>query len=582
MKGTLQLSARRPLWRVIKSTAIATVSASLLLACAQTPAAPKSNLSIQDWLSSGRSAAERQDWVTAQTAFANALKADLSNGYLQTLNGIAYDQLSYDDISQAEFAQVAYDNAQDLAPGQYWVSLMQGFLALRRNEPAAAIPHFTRAAMDEEAQWEAAYGLGIAAYYTGDLMLAEAAVRESLRRQADRPEVIRLSALVRAASGNELALTEVNRYAKLTTDQADAAWLQQRVEHLLRNKLFQDSESEFTLAQYNGDQASDSASNSENYVGLYENSPPQISVDVTIILSSVSKSERRGINLLDALSATYSLDRSYSKSTQDQTGAAPLTTAVKTITRNIGIPQINYNLNLFNNSGQYYSVLARPSLTAYLNETSDFFAGRTIDVSVNGIQSGNIIPIDIGVSLTVTPQVITNNNTLVRVAANRSFLSANEIGKFTESLTTFKQQVSAMADIKFGQTLILSALSETVRDESNSKVPLLGDIPILSAFTKEKNVAEREESILILVTPQRPSVANLGVQGLRSAETQRLIHFWAKMANPKSSVDDIINRLEKMPLFREAQKADISYKLPEEKKIVRRALESTYRLATSL
>jgi len=54
------------------------------------------------------------------------------------------------------------------------------------------------------------------------------------------------------------------------------------------------------------------------------------------------------------------------------------------------------------------------------------------------------------------------------------------------------------------------------------------------------------------------------------------------MANPKSSVDDIINRLEKMPLFREAQKADISYKLPEEKKIVRRALESTYRLATSL
>jgi len=486
VKGTLQLSARRPLWRVIKSTAIATVSASLLLACAQTPAAPKSNLSIQDWLSSGRSAAERQDWVTAQTAFANALKADLSNGYLQTLNGLAYDQLSYDDISQAEFAQVAYDNAQDLAPGQYWVSLMQGFLALRRNEPATAIPHFTRAAMDEEAQWEAAYGLGIAAYYTGDLMLAEAAVRESLRRQADRPEVIRLSALVRAASGNELALTEVNRYAKLTTDQADAAWLQQRVEHLLRNKLFQDSESEFTLAQYNGDQASDSASNSENYVGLYENSPPQISVDVTIILSSVSKSERRGINLLDALSATYSLDRSYSKSTQDQTGAAPLTTAVKTITRNIGIPQINYNLNLFNNSGQYYSVLARPSLTAYLNETSDFFAGRTINVSVNGIQSGNIIPIDIGVSLTVTPQVITNNNTLVRVAANRSFLSANEIGKFTESLTTFKQQVSAMADIKFGQTLILSALSETVRDESNSKVPLLGDIPVLSAFTKEK------------------------------------------------------------------------------------------------
>lgn len=581
MKGTHQLPTHRPLWQAVRTTVIAATTTGLLLACAQSPATQESSFTINDWLNNGRKAAENQDWEGAQTAFANALKADLSNGYLQTLNGLAYDQLSYDDISQAEFAQVAYDNAQDLAPGQYWVSLMQGFLALRRNEPATAIPHFTRAAMDEEAQWEAAYGLGVAAYYTGDLMLAEAAVRESLRHQADRPEVVRLSALVRAASGNEEALNEVGRYAKLTTDQADAAWLQQRVEHLLRNRLFQESEA-ISLTQYNGGNDTDTVNEPENYAGLYENSPPQISVDVTIILSSVSKSQRRGINLLDALSATYSLDRSYSKTTQEQTGAAPFSSAVKTITRNIGIPQINYNLNLFNNSGQYYSVLARPSLTAYLNETSDFFAGRTINVSVNGIQSGNIIPIDIGVSLTVTPQSITTDNTIIRVAANRSFLSANEIGQFRESLTTFKQQVSAMADIKFGQTLILSALSETVRDESNSKVPLLGDVPILSAFTKEKNVAEREESILILVTPQRPSVANLNTQTLRSDETKRLIRFWESMADPASNVGDIIKRLERMPIFREAQKADISYKLPEEKQIVQRALNSTYRLATSL
>ena len=582
MKGTQTKPQQCRAWRSIKTTAIATLSAGFLLACAQTPAKTEANFSIRDWLNSGKFAAENQDWTAAQSAFANALKADLSNGYLQTLNGLAYDQLSYNDISQAEFAQVAYDNAQDLAPGQYWVSLMQGFLALRRNEPAAAIPHFTNAAMDEEAQWEAAYGLGVAAYYSGDLMLAEAAVRESLRHQENRPEVVRLSALVRAASGNETALMEVSRYAKLGADQTDVEWLQKRVEHLLRNQLFETSEAKFKLAQYSNDASNTEPVNPDTYPGLYENSPPQISVDVTIILSSVSKSQRRGINLLDALSATYSLDRSYSKSVLEQSGAAPISSAVKTITRNIGIPQINYNLNLFNNSGQYYSVLARPSLTAYLKETSDFFAGRTVNVSVSGINAGDILPIDIGVALTVTPEAITNENTIIRVAANRSFLSANEIGQFSESLTTFKQQVSAMADIKFGQTLILSALSETVRDESNSKVPLLGDVPILSALTREKNVAEREESLLILVTPQRPSVANLNIQALRSDETKRLIRFWENMANPTSNVDDIIHRLEKMPIFREAQKADISYKLPEEKQIVHRALESTYRLATTL
>lgn len=560
---------------------VGALTMGLLAGCAQSPDETAMMGSAQ-WLEAGRVAAEKGDWQGAQMSFANALRHDINNGYLQTLNGLAYDQLSSEDTAKAEFAEVAYENAELMAPGQYWPALMAGYLALQRNDPQGAVPHFLKAAQDEEAEWPAAYGLAVSAYYSGDLMLAEAATRECLRQQPDRAEVIRLSALVRAASGDEVALQDISRYAAAGGEPQDVLWLQKRVEQLLTGYRYDYADKPVKLAQYSGaDGGRVAADTSDPGPGLFADSPPQISVDVTIILSSVAKNARRGINLLDSLSAVYSLDRTYSKTTVEQSGAGTGSSAVRTITRNIGIPQINYNLNLFNNSGQYYSVLARPSLTAYLQQTSDFFAGRTVNVSVSGINSGDILPIDVGVALTVTPEVITTENALIRVAANRSFLSNAEIGRFDESLTTFKQQVSAVADIKYGQTLILSALSETVKDQLYSKVPGVGDVPILSAITKETNTQEREESLLILVTPQRPNLVNLGNTGMRNAEVLRLMRYWEQLASPTSSFDDILRRLEQMPLYRQAQKADLSARLPEHKTLVENALKASYRLAAT-
>lgn len=71
--------------------------------------------------------------------------------------------------------------------------------------------------------------------------------------------------------------------------------------------------------------------------------------------------------------------------------------------------------------------------------------------------------------------------------------------------TTFKQVVNATAEVEFGQTLLLSALSEKVRDAALSKTPGLGDVPGMSVLFNERTALNRTESLLVLVTPMRPT-----------------------------------------------------------------------------
>jgi type II secretory pathway component GspD/PulD (secretin) len=203
-------------------------------------------------------------------------------------------------------------------------------------------------------------------------------------------------------------------------------------------------------------------------------------------------------------------------------------------------------------------VLARPSLTAHLGRESEFFAGRTINVSVGGVNLGSLQPIDIGVGLKVEPELIEGDRVRFRVNASRSFLSREEAGTFAESLTTFKQLVSATAELKFGQTLVLSALSESVDDNTFSKSPGLGSVPGVSTFFKESSELHRQETLLVLITPvpvtefasdARPTPAALAA----------LIDTWKTKIDPHSNLGAIVQRLGKHALRIRGQRGDLGW-----------------------
>jgi type II secretory pathway component GspD/PulD (secretin) len=184
------------------------------------------------------------------------------------------------------------------------------------------------------------------------------------------------------------------------------------------------------------------------------------------------------------------------------------------------------------------------------------------------------------VGLKVTPEAVDGKKVTFRVAASRSFLSREEIGTFNESLTTFKQVVSATAEVEFGQTLLLSALSESVQDANFSRVPVLGSIPGPNLLLSQTSKANRRESLLILLTPSRPATITTSVDGaLRQSELESLLKFWKETVDPVASVEAITKRLSASRFFNSGEAGDIRWSRALSTGLLNEALDENVSLA---
>jgi tetratricopeptide (TPR) repeat protein len=518
-----------------------------------------------DPLQSAWQAAAKGDWSRAQAGFATALRDDLRNPQLQFLNGLAYDRLSRGgDRSRLELARVGYQNATKFDPGNYWAHLHLGYLELDAGDYRAAQESFARAVQDQPGRWEAVYGLGVASYYAGDAVVARLAAEKLRQIDPENPGTLRLLAFTKAALGDPMAAEAARRLASI--DPRDTV-TSRRVGEVLRG---------VTLAQADlpADDDDFSPEGWQDGPSLAGGDGEQVVIDVTIILSSQVQTESRGINLFDGLTVQFGYTNNYVSIRPSGQPSA----STRSITTNIAIPQLTYSLNLFNNSGQFYQVLARPSLTAYLGRESEFFAGRTVNVGISGINLGSLQPIDVGVGLKVTPESIDGNKVKFQVNANRSFLSREQVGTFSESLTTFKQLVNATAEVEFGQTLLLSALSEKVRDATFSKTPGLGDVPGMSLLFNERTALNRTESLLVLVTPMRPTT--IATRDREPSTTvDRLLNSWQTWIDPKSDVAAITQRLHSQRFFNQAESGDLRWRAVVTPELLQEAVSESVQLA---
>jgi len=527
--------------------------------------APLPSLS-DDWEVSAK-ALRAQQWSVAREPLSRLLQQDLRNGHLQFLHAVVEENDARDrDRGRLELASVGYANAAKFAPGQYWALLHLGFLELERDEATAAQGYFSEAALDQPGRWEAFYGLGVASYYRRDLPMLHLASQRALELAPDRPETLRLNALALAVQGDAGAEAMAER-AVLREGKPEQAHFERRVGEFL-------TAASMTVAQDTAPAFGEPVASFDELAAVTE-PPTQVVVEVTILLNSVLDQSTRGVNLFDGLRMLYG----YSN-----TLASTITNAgrqnTRTITSQISTPQLDYSLNLFNDSGQYYSVVARPSITAHLGKESKFFAGRTLNVEVSGVNLGQLQPIDVGVGLQVIPELIDGKKVRFQVGAERSFLSQEQIGTFSSSLTTFRQSVSATADVEFGQTLVLSALSEEVSDRSFSKIPGVGDIPVIRNLARRDADLTRQESLLILVTPKLPlSLSTPETAEQRQHTTQQLLSLWQERVDPRADVPAIIERLKRSRWLRQPEAGDLRMRLPEAQALQREAIEESLLLA---
>jgi type II secretory pathway component GspD/PulD (secretin) len=107
------------------------------------------------------------------------------------------------------------------------------------------------------------------------------------------------------------------------------------------------------------------------------------------------------------------------------------------------------------------------------------------------------------VPVNVTPKFLSEQSIELNVEAVRqTAVFGDGTATFAESVNTAKTRVLATVQLNFGETLVLSGLSEKENTKTKDGVPILKDIPIIQYLFSNEKTTELTRSVLILLTPR--------------------------------------------------------------------------------
>lgn len=153
-------------------------------------------------------------------------------------------------------------------------------------------------------------------------------------------------------------------------------------------------------------------------------------------------------------------------------------------------------------------ILAEPSLLALNGREASFIAGGEFPFPV--VQTGagqNTVTIvfkEFGVRLKFTPNILSDGTIRLKVAPEVSALD------FTNALTISGFSIPALStrraetevELRDGQSFAIAGLIDNRLTENASKIPGLGDIPIIGKLFRSRTTNKANTELLVMVTPK--------------------------------------------------------------------------------
>ncbi|MFM1746520.1 MAG: hypothetical protein RLZZ188_186 [Verrucomicrobiota bacterium] len=155
-------------------------------------------------------------------------------------------------------------------------------------------------------------------------------------------------------------------------------------------------------------------------------------------------------------------------------------------------------------------ILSRPSVLTRNNQQATIMVGQSVPIITNSRVSDqtnttiNTVQYqDIGIILRVTPFITQEGLVEMIVSPEISSLSATTvpISNTVSSPVIDKRSADTVVVTPSDKTIVIGGLISTQTTDRDSKVPLLGDIPILGYAFKRKQKADVKTELLIFLTP---------------------------------------------------------------------------------
>lgn len=167
------------------------------------------------------------------------------------------------------------------------------------------------------------------------------------------------------------------------------------------------------------------------------------------------------------------------------------------------IANVNVTLQALINEGKA-RILSRPSITTMSGKTANILIGGRIPIPVSD-GNGNV-SIDwheYGVKLNIEPVVDSEDKITSKVHAEVSTLDYShgvKIDSFSVPGIATREAESEV-NVRSGMTMAIGGLINSEDAKIVSKIPLLGDIPIIGRFFRHTSNTRDKRELIILITP---------------------------------------------------------------------------------
>lgn len=193
------------------------------------------------------------------------------------------------------------------------------------------------------------------------------------------------------------------------------------------------------------------------------------------------------------------------------TSVSPTTGAVTTSTLNVPGFAALFSLSEFRD---VVDILSTPQILTSDNKEAEIVVGENVpfiskrerESSAVGTVLSSIERKDVGITLRLTPQIAEGD--YVKLDVYQEISSVKEPpAAIAEAIltnvgpTTTKRSTKTAVTVKDNQTVVIGGLMQEKGSESVTKVPLLGDIPILGWLFRHKSTSKQKTNLLVFITP---------------------------------------------------------------------------------
>ncbi|MEI6305622.1 MAG: type II secretion system secretin GspD [Deltaproteobacteria bacterium] len=154
------------------------------------------------------------------------------------------------------------------------------------------------------------------------------------------------------------------------------------------------------------------------------------------------------------------------------------------------------------------NVLSTPNILTSDNKEAEIFVGENVPfqgastLSTTGTTQ-SVDRKDIGINLKLKPQI--SEGDYIRLDINQEISAVKDtitIGAGSTDRTTTKRSAKTSIVVKDNETVVIGGLIQDQENNSVSKVPLLGDIPLLGWLFKTNNKTRQKTNLMILLIPR--------------------------------------------------------------------------------